>query len=301
MPVPEYTGEYTLKAGEGFDVSTINGKSVVITGGASGIGKEIVKAFISAGASFVTIGDLQESGQQLADELGDRVAFVKTDVTKWADQVNLFQTALIRSPSHLIDTVISNAGISGRDSLYWDDSEQDGEPIEPTLKVLNTNLVGCIYTCKLALHYLTRQPNPEKHDRCLILMSSIAGYCDQPGTPIYCASKHGIRGIMSSLRRTAHKQDVRVNLLAPWYVRTPAIPAENQDRLSSQGVVWAETADAAAASMHLASDPLLNGRCVAIVPRHEDPRGYMDMQKDDFSDDLACTWQRIMVAASHRA
>jgi len=96
------------------------------------------------------------------------------------------------------------------------DSEPDGEPIEPTLKVLNTNLVGCIYTSKLALHYLTRQPNPEKHDRCLILMSSIAGYCDQPGTPIYCASKHGIRGIMSSLRRTAHKQDVRVNLLAPW-------------------------------------------------------------------------------------
>jgi NAD(P)-dependent dehydrogenase (short-subunit alcohol dehydrogenase family) len=120
MPVLEYTGEYTLKAGEGFDASTINGKSVVITGGASGIGKEIVKAFIPAGASFVTIGDLQESGQQLADELGDRVAFVKTDVTKWADQVNLFQAALIRSPSHLIDTVISNAGISGRDSLYWD-------------------------------------------------------------------------------------------------------------------------------------------------------------------------------------
>lgn len=120
MPVPEYTGEYTLKLGEGFDVARITGKSVVITGGASGIGKEIVKAFISAGASFVTIGDLQESGQQLADELGDRVAFVKTDVTKWADQVNLFQTALTRSPSHLIDTVISNAGISGRDTLYWD-------------------------------------------------------------------------------------------------------------------------------------------------------------------------------------
>ncbi|KAJ5652402.1 hypothetical protein N7507_009828 [Penicillium longicatenatum] len=293
MPVPEYTGEYTLKSGEGFDVSTINGKSVIITGGASGIGKEIVKTFISAGASFVTIGDLQESGQQLADELGDRVAFVKTDVTKWADHVNLFQTALIRSPSHLIDTVISNAGISGRDSLYWDDSEQDGEPIEPTLKILNTNLVGCIYTCKLALHYLTRQPNPEKHDRCLILMSSIAGYCDQPGTPIYCASKYGIRGIMSSLRRTAHKQDVRVGADARNPCREPRSAVKSRSGLGR--------ADAAAASMHLASDPLLNGRCVAIVPRHEDPRGYMDMKKDDFSDDLAGTWQRIMVAASHRA
>lgn len=96
------------------------------------------------------------------------------------------------------------------------DSEPDDEPIEPDLKVLRTNLVGCIYTAKLALHYMTRQPEHQSRDQCLILMSSIAGYCDQPGTPIYCASKHGIRGVMTSLRRTAHQQGVRVNLLAPW-------------------------------------------------------------------------------------
>jgi len=52
------------------------------------------------------------------------------------------------------------------------------------------------------------------------------------------------------------------------YVRTPAIPAENQDRLSSKGVVWAETADAAAASMHLASDPLLNGKPETLITLH---------------------------------
>lgn len=52
------------------------------------------------------------------------------------------------------------------------------------------------------------------------------------------------------------------------YVRTPAIPAENQDRLSSKGVIWAETADAAAASLHLASDPLLNGKPRTLMTLH---------------------------------
>jgi NAD(P)-dependent dehydrogenase (short-subunit alcohol dehydrogenase family) len=78
-------------------------------------------------------------------------------------------------------------------------------------------LVGCMYTVKLALHYFARQPEG-LHDRCLVLMSSIAGYCEQPGTPVYVASKHGIRGLMLSLRRTLPTKGARVNLLAPWFV-----------------------------------------------------------------------------------
>lgn len=84
------------------------------------MGKEMATAFTAAGA-IVTVGDMQDCGQQLVEELGqNRVAFVKCDVTNWADQVNLFKTALALSPSHRLDIVIANAGISGRDSLYWD-------------------------------------------------------------------------------------------------------------------------------------------------------------------------------------
>ena len=119
MPIKEYDGMYRLNPDVGFDATKLVGRSIVITGGASGIGREMVKAFTAAGA-FVTIGDMQESGQQLAEEIGDRATFVKTDVTNWNDLVKLFEAAIARSPSHLIDTVIANAGISGRDSLYWD-------------------------------------------------------------------------------------------------------------------------------------------------------------------------------------
>lgn len=133
MSVPEYDGRYCLKPDVGFDATKLAGRSIVITGGASGIGKEMVKAFTAAGA-FVTIGDMQESGQQLAEELGDRATFVKTDVTNWNDLVKLFETAIAQSPSHLIDAVIANAGISGRDSLYWDGKYP--HPIFPDIDLL---------------------------------------------------------------------------------------------------------------------------------------------------------------------
>ncbi|KAF5014289.1 hypothetical protein F66182_14783, partial [Fusarium sp. NRRL 66182] len=176
----------------------------------------MTKSFVAAGA-FVTIGDLnQEEGKRVAKLFSsDQVTFVPTDVTVWEDQVRLFTTALTQSPSKSLDVVVSNAGISGKDPVWWDESQFDGEPIKPDLKILETNLHGCLYTSKLALHYLTRQPRDPNKDRCLILMSSIAAYCEQPGAPVYGASKHGIRGVMQSLRRTIHEKDMRVNLLAP--------------------------------------------------------------------------------------
>lgn len=157
------------------------------------------------------------------------------------------------------------------------ESQFDGEPIKPDLKILETNLHGCLYTSKLALHYLTRQPRDPNKDRCLILMSSIAAYCEQPGAPVYGASKHGIRGVMQSLRRTIHEKDMRVNLLAPWYVideyrvvsilnsshryiETPALPKASVEMLASKGVKFALASDAANATLHIASDRLLNGK-----------------------------------------
>ena len=64
---------------------------------------------------------------------------------------------------------------------------KDDEPIEPNLNILQTNLIGVMYTAKLAIHYLSR--NGEGNDRVLIMTASLAGYLDQPGSPQYCASK----------------------------------------------------------------------------------------------------------------
>ena len=228
-----FTSKDALPDQGGYDVSKLKGKSVIVTGGGSGtsiccsqglqtannragIGEAVVRAMVAAGA-FVTIGEFNpERGEQLVIELGqDKVAFVRCDVRVWQDQVGLFKTALEKSPSKGIDVVFANAGISGADDVFRPTEGPDGEPVEPDLSVTTTNLIGVLYTVKLALHYFPRQPEGEDRDRCLLITSSLAGFIDHPGAPQYQAAKFAVRGLMRSIRRTGPAQGIRINIIAP--------------------------------------------------------------------------------------
>lgn len=218
MPAIQFYKANAVSAASSYDSQSLTGKSVVITGAASGIGEACMRSFAAAGA-FVTFGDLAEDrAQALVSELGqNKVAFAKCDTRSWHDQVTLFKAAIEHSPSHSVDIVLANAGISGLDPIFQDQSDPaTGEPVEPDLSILNTNLIGFMYTTKLALHYFARQPEGSGHDRCLIMTSSIAGYADHNGAPQYSAAKFGVRGMMRSLRQVLAKQQARVNIIAPW-------------------------------------------------------------------------------------
>lgn len=155
---------------------------------------------------------------------------MKCDVTSWKDQLAVFKAAIANSPHKSIDIVVANAGIAGNDPVFeqgkmfqivvgmWckylttreDDSD---EPKEPNLKIININLIGVVYTSKLAMHYFGKQADHADRDKCLILKSSLAGYLDLLGAPQYNVSKFGVRGLMCNLRRLDR---MRVNLIAPW-------------------------------------------------------------------------------------
>lgn len=121
LPRYAYTGpvDHTVLP----DRSQMRGKSVIVTGGANGIGESCVRTFVAAGA-FVTFGDVgSEKGKEIEKELnvdGERVAFVKCDIRSWEEQKALFETAVSKSPSHSVDIVLANAGISrsSGDSLW---------------------------------------------------------------------------------------------------------------------------------------------------------------------------------------
>lgn len=201
------------------DISSLQGKSVVITGAASGIGEACMRSFVAAGA-FVTFGDLSsDRAQSLVSELGqDKVAFYQCDTRSWQDQANLFKAASDRCNGN-IDIVFANAGISGIDPVFQDQADPvTGEPVEPDLSILLTNLGGIMYTTKLALHYFAHQAGGGERDRCLIMTSSLAGYLDLNGAVQYSASKFGVRGMMRSLRRKLPEHNARVNIIAPWCV-----------------------------------------------------------------------------------
>lgn len=104
----------------------------------------------------------------------------------------------------------------------------EANPQKPNLKILDINLVGVMYTIKLALHYFRKQYNAAVNkepgaalvssdlDSCLVLQGSLAGFVDQPGSPQYNASKFGLRGTMRCLRRTVLQHGTRINYIAPW-------------------------------------------------------------------------------------
>lgn len=205
-------------------------------------------------SAFVVNGDIQPP-QTVSHP--NRTAFVKCDVTSWEQQVEVFKVAREKSPNGRIDIVIANAGIYGPDVL---EGLHDGEPQKPSTKMLDVNLVGVLYTAKLAGWHFHHDTASESSDRCLILVSSIMGYIDTQGSSIYSAAKHGVRGIMTCLRR---KGLVRINCLAPWFVATPIMPTSFIESTGAQfrakGVDFATTDDAVAAVARLATDTSING------------------------------------------
>lgn len=149
-----------------------------------------------------------------------RTKFIRCDVTKWSDQINLFRQAALFSPTGRISHVVANAGIHREDEVF-SYSGDDQEPEEPSLSVIDVNIKGTLYTAKLAAHYFIRQNGTEKsqeqEDCSLVLIGSGAAFLDCPRAPQYSASKWAARGIMHSLRRTAHFYGSRVNIISPWW------------------------------------------------------------------------------------
>lgn len=213
------------------DLNLLRDRSVLITGGASGLGEATTRKFHSHGA-YVTIADLQEAaGQQLVQELGDRVTFVRCDTTDWESSAAAFKHAATFAPSKTIDIVIPFAGLDGERrglvDLVLDQPapslDGDPTPARPAHKAIDVNLIGEYITTYLALHYfrLPAANGQQNFKKSLILISSMTAYMDLPYNTGYATSKYGVRGMFRSIRSQAGKVNARVNNIAPGYVLTP--------------------------------------------------------------------------------
>ncbi|KAJ9314990.1 hypothetical protein DTO271D3_4729 [Paecilomyces variotii] len=271
-----------------FDTANLKGKTAIITGGANGLGEAYVRALVAAGAN-VCVGDCNvEKGKRLEAELSN-IKFVQCDTTKWDDQVQLFREAKSFSPTGDISYVVANAGISRPDEVFLP-SGNKLEPEKPDLSTIDVNLVGSLYTVKLALHYFVsqngQQPSKSQKDTCLILIGSGAAFVDVPRTPQYCATKWAMRGIMHSLRRTAFYYGSRVNIISPWYVKTNILPEEIFARVARSGVEFADPADAAQCLLRILSDSSVNGHSFFVSAKKWAPRGFIDLDLEDYPGNI---------------
>ncbi|KAL2837369.1 hypothetical protein BJX68DRAFT_273086 [Aspergillus pseudodeflectus] len=282
--------------------------------GASGIGRAYVQQ-LHAARAFVVVGDMNERlGAELCKEFPG-VLFQKCNVTDWNDQLALFKAASRVSPSARIDIVVANAGIAKSDAVYAYEGKYDKPLNEPTLLQMQTVSKHCPraqrpsradaaqprrsgresrgdnvhHQARNALfrrQYDAESESPSSRQQtCLVFQSSIMGYFDQGGAPLYSASKFAVRGLLRSYRRTAWLHGTRVNCVSPWYVRTPILSQRSIDAMDGSGYGFAEIEDVASAMMHLVTNPEINGRNFLVVPRHLAPGGIItDGGLDEFED-----------------
>lgn len=197
----------------------LKGASALVTGGGGGFGSATVRKYVEIGAKVV-IADFDEAkGQALADELGDSVRFVKTDVT---DETSVrAAVAAAEELGPLRACVIVHGGGAAVSRII--DREGKRYPLETFQKTVNLFLSGTYNVLSLAAESMFRNDPLESDQRGVIITTaSIAGYEGQVGQSDYSAAKGGVIGLTLPAARDLAPLGIRVMCIAPGTFLTPA-------------------------------------------------------------------------------
>lgn len=228
-------------------MNRLQGKVALVTGGARGIGEGIVRRFVAEGASVLITDILDDAGQNLSDELGDKVQYFHHDVrnrSEWA--------AAIAKAEELfgsLSILVNNAG-----TIIFSAFEQHQD--EQIDLLLDVNLRGVILGCQAAIPALERAGGGS-----IINMSSADGISGANAVSVYCATKFGVRGLTKALALELGPRKIRVNSIHPGGIYTPLANPMNTDRATYDKGFWiypaqraGDAADIGAAAAYLASD-----------------------------------------------
>jgi NAD(P)-dependent dehydrogenase (short-subunit alcohol dehydrogenase family) len=185
-----------------------DGKVVVVTGAASGIGEAAARLFAAEGAKLVVSDVNSQRGQQVADELGG--VFVHTDVAREEAVESLVATTLERFGR--IDCMINNAGMVGAVGSILDTPDNYWRATQAVL------LDSVFYGIKHAGRAMR-----EQNSGCILSVSSIAGVMGGLGPHAYTTAKHAVIGLTRSAASELSRYGIRVNAISPGTTVTPLI------------------------------------------------------------------------------
>ena len=208
--------------GEG--VMDINGKSTLVTGGASGLGLATARRLIDLGASVV-IADLPSSqGKEVAASLGERARFVPADVTDIGEVENAVAEASLGSP---LRALVHTAGSGGSVRLVNKDGSRGDGDLFAT--IVRTNLLGTFNVSSVAAANMAGNELIAGERGVMVWTASIAAFEGQIGQAGYAASKAGVAGLTICAARDLATKNIRVCTIAPGLMDTPMLAGLRDD------------------------------------------------------------------------
>jgi glucose 1-dehydrogenase len=235
------------------------GKTIVVTGGSSGLGRAMSLAFADHGAAVV-IGDVRREpreGGEPTDDLiraaGGQTRFVNADVGRGVD-IDALVTAAVEIGGRL-DVMVNNAVVAGRHSkglLETDEGDWDA--------IMDVGLRGVFLCCQRAVRQMLQQePHFETRGR-IINMSSQHGMVGTPGHVAYCAAKGGVINLTRQVAVDFAKHGIIVNAIAPGKILTTPLDEPDTEEILAYSRArtpfprLGRPEDVASAAVFLASD-----------------------------------------------
>jgi len=186
---------------------TYSCRTALVTGGASGIGRAIVDALAARGTR-VFVGDVTDAAC-----VGLAAESFLVDISDSTQVAALFATLRTRCDS--LDLLVNGAAILGETTLIEDMTDAQWR------RVMSVNLDGTFYCCREAVRWMKE---PGRGGR-IVNFSSVAGLMPTPGALHYSASKGAVIQLTKTLARETARYNIRVNAVAPGYIRTPMLDA----------------------------------------------------------------------------
>ena len=244
----------------------IAGSAIVVTGGASGLGRAAAESLAAAGARLAIVDLPRQPGADIAAAIGPDALWAPADVTS-ADEVG---SALDRAAARLgaLHVLINCAGIATAEKTWGKRGPAD---LAAFARVIQVNLIGTFNCIRLAAAHMARnEPNAEGERGVVINTASVAAFDGQIGQAAYSASKGGIVGMTLPIARDLADVGIRVCTIAPGLFETPLMGTLTEAARASLAkqvpfpARLGRPSEYAALARHIVENPMLNGETVRL-------------------------------------
>lgn len=247
----------------------LSGASALVVGGAGGFGEQTVRKYAEAGLKVVIADVADEHGKAIADELGEGVQFVHTDVTSDASVDEAIAAAQALGPMRV--AVVVNGGPGGGGAKRIVSRDGTPYPMEEFLLTTEYYFIATYRVVSRAAAAMTKnEPLADNQRGVVITTASIAGFEGQTGQSAYSMAKGGVIGLTLTAARDLAPAGVRVMTIAPGTFLTPAYRMSEEEANAKWGPGvpnpkrMGRASEYAQLALQIAENDYLNGTTIRI-------------------------------------